>query len=73
MNEIKVESVCDHNNLTSYANYTGIVVTVDDQIDTGPSRVEGMFTYKKYECVDCDKIITVLNAVVERKDKSKRE
>jgi hypothetical protein len=63
--EIKIESACGHNNLTSYGNYTGIVVTVDDQIDTG-SKVEGMFTYKKYECIDCGKIITILNAVVEK-------
>lgn len=64
--EIKVEIPCEHNNLTVYGNYTGIIVTVDDQSDTGPSKVEGMFTYKKYRCIDCDKIITVLNAIVEK-------
>lgn len=62
----EIKTVCGHDNLTSYGNYTGIVVTVDDQIDTGSSKVEGMFTYKKYKCVDCDKIITILNAVVEK-------
>jgi len=67
MNEIKVESACSHNTLISYGNYTGLVVTVDDQTNTNPSSIEGMFTYKKYECVDCGKIITVLNAVVEKK------
>lgn len=65
MNEIKVEISCGHNNLTSYGNYTSLVVNVDDQINTA-SRIDGMFIYKKYECVDCGKIITVLNAVVEK-------
>lgn len=64
--EIKIESVCEHNNLTSYGNYTGIVITVDDQINTDSSKVEGMFTYKKYKCVDCGKVITILNAIVEK-------
>lgn len=64
--EIKVEVPCAHNILAACGNFTGIIVTVDDQIDTGSSRVDGMFTYKKYVCVDCRKIITVLNAVVEK-------
>ena len=63
--DIKVEVSCDHNNLRSYDKYTGIVVA-DLRGDKGPSNLEGMFTYKKYICNDCEKIITVLNAVVEK-------
>lgn len=64
--EIETNDVCGHDNLTSYGDYTALVVAVDDQINVGPSKVEGMFTYKKYKCVDCGKIITVLNAIVEK-------
>ena len=61
--ELKVKIICSHDNLLACDKYVGIVVNV---FDPGSSQVEGMFTFKKYRCADCSKIITVLNAVVEK-------
>lgn len=55
---------CGHNHLSVYDDYTGMVVKIENNVKS--SKVEGMFTYKKYKCNICGKIITVLNAVVEK-------
>ena len=56
--------ICQHNRLIALDNFTGIEVNIENSL----SKVCGMFTYKKYKCEECERIITVLNAVVEEID-----
>ena len=53
--------MCQHNRLIALNDYAAIEANVEDSL----SKVSGMFSYKKYSCENCGKIITILNAVVE--------
>lgn len=59
------EKICPHNKLTAIDNIIGTYLNIQDDCKSNFSNVCGMFTYKKYICVNCKKIITVLNAIVE--------
>lgn len=57
---------CEHNGLIALDDFTGSAVDVKYERDIGhSSKVCGMFMYKKYKCINCKKIITILQAVVE--------
>ncbi len=52
--------MCEHNRLEALEPvFAGINVNVEEM-----AGVKGMFCFKKYRCVDCGKIVTILNAVV---------
>jgi hypothetical protein len=53
---------CQHNYLKSFDNFTGLEINFNDKTD---SKICGQFMYKKYKCLDCGKMVVVLNAVVE--------
>lgn len=60
----EINDFCGHPRLTEVNDFIGIKVDVSGQ----KGNVTGMFTWKKYTCDSCKKLITVLQAVVENID-----
>ena len=56
---------CSHNHLVAKEPlFTGIVVDMVEALN----GVCGMFTFKKYKCLDCGCTITILEAVVSKEN-----
>jgi len=55
---------CRHPILTEIDNLTLVDLEAKDQ----PGSVMGAFQWKKYTCNECNCIVTVLNAVVEKSE-----
>jgi len=54
-------SICGHPKLTEIDQLTALEVSMEGQ----QGNIVGMFTWKKYTCDSCGKLITILQAVVE--------
>ena len=63
----EVEVRCDHNNLKACEPvFEATRITATFETEQHPaSNVCGMFTFKHYTCVDCGRIVLILNAIVE--------
>ena len=64
-------STCIHPVLTEVGSgdkplVNGSFTGVDIEITGQPGNVTGMFMWKKYTCAKCDRLITILQAVVEK-------
>jgi len=53
---------CNHPKLIEVDSFTASVVAIAGQ----SGNVDGMFMWKKYRCDQCHKLITILQAVVEK-------
>lgn len=56
-------STCGHPVLTEVVPKSA--TALDIEMIGEPGNVTGMFMWKKYECEQCHKLITILQAVVE--------
>ncbi len=54
--------MCRHSKLTETDNFTALNISMDDH----RGNVTGSFQWKRYICNECDSLITVLHAVVEK-------